>query len=126
MKTETAYCSGCGHQVRLVLTDGPPRDGQANLPDGAEVVCLDFHEGCSGGKCPATGTSGIVMGVRLVRSHLNDEAFKTIRAHCEGCGEVAELEILDATFALCPLCGTTNRWIVLELADRSRIALTGQ
>ncbi len=126
MKTETAYCSGCGHEVRLVLTDPPPHDGQANLPDGAEVVCLDFHEGCSAGRCPATGKSGIIMGVRLAKSHLNDEAFKTIRAHCEACGQVAELEVLDATFAVCPLCGSTNRWIVLELADRSRIALTGQ
>ena len=47
MNKETAYCSGCGHQVKLVITDAPPHDGQANLPDGAEVVCLDFHEECS-------------------------------------------------------------------------------
>ena len=63
MKTETAYCSGCGHQVRLVLTDGPPRDGQANLPDGAEVVAnqlvepvalaaVDRHRGFGHGASP--------------------------------------------------------------------------
>jgi len=25
MKTEVAFCSGCGHQVRLVFTDPPPQ-----------------------------------------------------------------------------------------------------
>ncbi len=125
MKTENAYCSGCGHQVRLVLVDAPPHDGQANLPDGAEVVCLDFHEGCSEGRCPTTGKKGIVMGVRLAKSHLNDAAFKTVRGRCEFCEEVADLEVLDSTFAVCPLCGATNRWVVLELADETRITLTG-
>ncbi len=125
METQTAYCSGCGHQVRLALTDAPLRDGQANLPDGAEVVCLDFRAECSAGRCPATGRPGIVMGVRLARSHLNQGAFKTIQARCEYCEQVSEMEVLDATFAVCPLCGATNRWVVLELEDRSRITLTG-
>jgi len=31
MKSELVFCSGCGHQVRLVFTDPPPHDGQANL-----------------------------------------------------------------------------------------------
>lgn len=126
MKTENAYCSGCGHQVRLAFTDPPPHDGHANLRDGAEIVCLDFREECSGGKCPATGKPGIVMGVRLARSHLNDEAFKTIHAQCEGCGQVADLEVLDETFAICPLCDTTNRWVTLRLPDDSDITVTGR
>lgn len=125
MKTEIAYCSGCGHEVRLVFTDPPARDGQANLREGAEVVCLDFHEECAGGKCPTTGTSGIVMGVRLARSHLNDEAFRTIHARCDGCGEITDLEVLDDTFAICPLCETTNRWVLLRLPDDTDIAVTG-
>jgi hypothetical protein len=125
MKTEVAYCSGCGHQVRLAFTDPPPHDGQANLPDGEQIVCLDYQESCAGGKCPSTGKPGIVMGVRLAKSHLNDESFKTIRARCEGCGQVSELEILDANFALCPLCNTTNRWVMLTLADGSAIAVAG-
>lgn len=125
MKTETAYCSGCGHKVRLVFTDPPPHDGQANLREDAEIVCLDYKEGCTAGKCPATGKPGIVMGVRLAKSHLNDEAFETLHARCDGCGQVADLEVLDDTYALCPLCGTTNRWVVLETGE-SRITLTGR
>ena len=38
MKSEIAFCSGCGHQVRLTFTDPPPRDGHANLKDEAEIV----------------------------------------------------------------------------------------
>ena len=126
MKTEIAFCSGCGHKVRLAFTDPPPHVGHANLRDGAEIICLDYKEGCSAGKCPATGRPGIVMGVRLAKSHLNDEAFETIHARCEGCGEVSDLEVLDDTFALCPGCDTTNRYVRLKLPDESEIALTGR
>jgi hypothetical protein len=122
MKTEVAYCSGCGHQVRLVFTEPPPHDGHASLPEGTEIVCL---ESCSGGKCPTTGTPGIVMGVRLAKSHLNDASFKTIRARCEACGQISDLEVLDDTYALCTLCNTTNRWVILKLSDGSEIAVAG-
>ena len=88
MKTELAFCSGCGHKVRLNFPDPPPHDGHANLRDGAEIICLDYKEGCSAGKCPATGKPGIVMGVRLAKSHLNDEAFETVHARCEGFGDL--------------------------------------
>lgn len=125
MKTEVAYCSGCGHQVRLVFTEPPPHDGHASLPEGTEIVCLDYEESCSGGKCPTTGTPGIVMGVRLAKSHLNDESFKTIRARCEACGQISDLEVLDGTYALCTLCNTTNRWVILKLSDGSEIAVAG-
>lgn len=124
MKSEVAYCSGCGHQVRLVFTDPPPHDGHANLRDGAEIVCLDYRETCSAGKCPATGVSGIVMGVRLAKSHLNDASFKVIHARCQGCGQVSDLEVLDDTFALCTLCNSTNRWVMMRLEDGSQVALT--
>jgi hypothetical protein len=125
VKTEIAFCSGCGHQVRLVFTDPPPHDGQATLKDGAEIVCLDYKEGCSAGKCPTTGKPGIVMGVRLAKSHLADDSFKTIHARCQACGEVSDLEVLDDNFAVCTLCDTTNRWVTLSLPDGSRVALTG-
>ncbi|HSH75640.1 MAG TPA: hypothetical protein VLA09_08165 [Longimicrobiales bacterium] len=126
MKTEVAYCSGCGGDVRLVFTDPPPRDGHANLPDGAEIVCLDYQEGCSEGKCPNTGKPGIVMGVRLAKSRLNDEAFETIHARCEACGRVSELEVIDGGFAVCTLCDATNRWVRLVLADETEVVLTSR
>lgn len=121
--TTTAYCPGCNHKVRLTVT----RDhghAQANLPDGAQVVCLDFGEGCAEGTCPLTGRPGIVMGVRLARSHL-DHDWKTIHARCESCGEIAELEVLDAHYAVCPLCDSTNRYMMLRTGNEGTIALTG-
>lgn len=126
MKTELAYCSGCGHKVRLVFTDPPPHDGQANLPDGAEIVCLDYQEACSGGKCPNTGKAGIIMGVRLARSHMNDAAFSTVHARCEGCGRISDLDVIDEEFAMCTLCNTTNRWVRMKLADESEVVLTSR
>lgn len=126
MKTEIAYCSGCGHKVRLVFTDPPPHEGHANLREDAEIVCLDYKEACAGGKCPSTGKPGIVMGVRLAKSHLNDEAFKIVHARCEGCGQVSDLEVLDEKFALCTLCNTTNSWVVMKLPDDTEIILTGR
>jgi hypothetical protein len=125
MKSEVAYCSGCGHKVRLVFTDPPPRSGHANLPDGAEVVCLDYQEGCTAGRCPTTGKPGIVMGVRLAKSHMNDDAFETVHARCEACGMFCDLQVLDDTFALCTLCETTNRWVKMRLPDDTEIILTG-
>lgn len=126
MKTETAFCSRCGHEVHLVLTDPPPHDGQANLLDGAELICLDYQETCSGGECPTTGRPGIVMGVRLAKSHMNDQAFDVIHARCEACGQVSDLEVLDGNFALCTLCNSTNRWVTLRLPDGSHVALTSR
>lgn len=126
MKTENAFCSGCGHKVRLVFTDPPPHSGHANLRDEAEIVCLDYKESCAGGSCPATGKAGIVMGVRLARSHMNDDAFEHIHARCEGCGEISDLEVLDERYALCTLCNTTNTWVKMKLPDDSEITLTGR
>lgn len=125
MEVEQIYCPGCNHGIRLTRT-AAHRDGQASLPAGAEVVCLDFGEGCADRRCPVTGRPGIVMGVRLARSHLKDEPWRTVTARCDGCGEVADLEILDDTYALCPRCETTNRWVLIRVSPEARIAVTGR
>lgn len=124
MKMERAYCPKCHHRVRLVFTDPPPHDAQPNVPDGAEIVCLDYVPDCSGSSCPRTGKAGIVMGVRLARSHLNDEGFASLRARCSACGQISQMEILDETFAYCRLCGTTNQWVKMRLDDGSDVVLT--
>lgn len=123
LETTTVYCPGCNHKVRLTVT---PAHGhaQANLPDGAQVVCLDFGEGCSEGVCPLTGRPGLVMGVRLARSHLEHD-WKTVHGRCEACGHLAELEVLDDTYAVCPLCDSTNRYVVLRTGDGESLAVTG-
>ncbi|HEX9886297.1 MAG TPA: hypothetical protein VGA70_07400 [Longimicrobiales bacterium] len=123
-KVHTVFCPGCAHKVRLTVSEAPPHDGQANLPDGAEFVCLDFGEACTEGACPLTGSPGIVMGVRLARSHLNDGRFKTMTATCQACGNVTELEVLDSDYVFCTVCETTSRWTLLTLDDETRIAVT--
>lgn len=126
MKTETAFCSGCGHKVRLVFTDPPPHAGHANLREDAEIVCLDYQEECSSGRCTMTGKPGVVMGVRLARSHMNDDAFTHVYAQCQGCGEVSDLEVIDDRYALCTRCNTTNTWMTFKVGDDSDITLTGK
>ncbi|MGD2067521.1 MAG: hypothetical protein PVI57_02455 [Gemmatimonadota bacterium] len=120
--SERAYCPGCNRSIRLVSTP-THRDGHANLPDGADVVCLDFGPGCTDGRCPVTGAMGIVMGVRLARSHLGDDGFQTVRARCQACGNVADLEVLSEEYVFCTVCETTSRWALLDL-DEGKVALT--
>ena len=126
MKTERAYCTTCEHEVRLVLTDAPARDGQANLPDGAQLVCLDYQEACKGGRCPSSGRAGVVMGVRLAKSHLSDLSFETIHAVCEACGEISDLEVIDDQIALCTRCETTVRWGRVRLSDASEVVIAAK
>ncbi len=125
MRTEQVYCSGCGHDVRLVFTDHASHGGHANLRSDVEIVCVDYEEGCSPIKCLATGKAGIIMGVRLAKSHLNDDRFRVIHARCDCCGKVSDLEILDETYAMCTLCDSTNRWATLRVDDGSEPAVTG-
>ncbi|MDT8368553.1 MAG: hypothetical protein RQ745_05060 [Longimicrobiales bacterium] len=122
MEISTVYCPGCNHKVRLTITPDH-RTGHANLPDGGEVVCLDFGEGCSEGACPLTGRPGLVMGVRLVRSHLPHEG-RLLVARCDACGEVAEMEVLDATHAVCSLCENTNEYVIVPVDETHAITVT--
>jgi Zn finger protein HypA/HybF involved in hydrogenase expression len=122
MKLSTVYCPGCNHKVRLTMTQ-EHRAGQASLPDGGDVVCLDFGEGCSEGSCPLTGRPGLVMGVRLAKSHLPHEA-RTLVAHCDACGDVAEMEVLDRTHAVCSICESTNEYVIVPVDETHSIAVT--
>lgn len=120
--SERAFCPGCNRSIHLVSTR-EHRDGHANLPEGADVVCLDFGGGCTDGRCPVTGAMGIVMGVRLARSHLADESFETVRAKCQACGNVSNLEILNDEYAFCSICEATSRLALLNLDD-GKVAIT--
>lgn len=123
MGEQRVYCPGCNHKVRLVVTEAH-REGHANLPDGAQLVCLDFGQGCSEGTCPLTGRPGVVMGVRLARSRLNDDAFRTVHGECGSCGQLAALEMLDDEHAVCPVCQATNTYVVLDLEGGGAVAVT--
>lgn len=122
METETAFCPTCRHPVRIAWTPAPTHEGHATLPDAPELVCLDMGDGCPpGSRCPLTGVTRPVMALRLAKSGMAEPA--TTRMKCEGCGRVAEMAVVDRTSLLCPLCGTVNRWILLELADRGWVAI---
>lgn len=124
MNEDHIYCPECNNKVRVTLTEAPGHQGQATLPDGPEVVCLDFHDRCADGRCPLFDRPGIVMGVRLARSGLRPDEWKTVRGTCQGCGETTDLEVLSDHFAHCPLCDTTNQLILVELGGGGYLAVT--
>jgi hypothetical protein len=124
-ETHKTYCTHCKKEVLVAISPAAPRGGQANLPDHDEVVCLDFGQECDGEICPLSRLRPVVMGVRLARSGLREE-WKTVRAQCEACGQVSDLEVLDMDHAYCTLCGTTNSWMVLELEEDGRVVVTGR
>jgi hypothetical protein len=124
-ETHKTYCSHCQKEVLVAISSAPSRGGQANLPDRDEVVCLDFGSECDGEVCPLSLLRPVVMGVRLARSGLREE-WKTVKAQCEGCGQISDLEVLDMEHAYCTLCGSTNNWMVLELEDDGRVVVTGR
>ena len=121
-EVKKTYCTHCQKEVDVTLSQSAPRSGQANLQESDEVVCLDFGDRCDGEICPLSNLSPVVMGVRLARSGLREE-WTTVRAQCEGCGLVSDLKVLDKDHAFCPLCGTTNTWMVLELDGDGKVAV---
>jgi len=121
METTLAFCPTCRYEVRLALTPAPTHEGHANIPDAPELVCLDVIEGCSRGTCPLGAMARPVMTLRLARSGLVQPPVSRMR--CGGCGEVAELEVMDRSSLVCPLCGTINRWILVEIHNRGWIAI---
>lgn len=118
---ELAFCATCRRDVHLAWTPGPTHEGHANIPDGPELICLDVMEGCTGGTCPLTDLSRPVMALRLARSGMAHPP--TTRMTCGACGQAAEMEVVDRSTLLCPLCGAVNRWILLELAQRGWVAI---
>jgi hypothetical protein len=122
MDTQFAFCSACDRPVRIAITPAPTHEGQPMPNDGPEVVCLEFGEKCTGEFCPMFGLPSILMGVRLARSELREEGWRTINAPCDGCGTVQELQVLSDTHAHCPVCGTVNQYLILRTDDGAFVA----
>ncbi|MEX0892545.1 MAG: hypothetical protein WEB88_10280 [Gemmatimonadota bacterium] len=124
METQTAYCSACDQQVRIVVTPQPVHGGQATLDDGPDVVCLDFGHKCTGSLCPMFGLPRILMGVKLAQSGLKpDEEWESFRAPCQGCSQMVDLRIIDALYALCPSCSARNRYARVTVGDEQYVGL---
>lgn len=117
METQMAYCSACDQEVHIAVTPLPLHDGQANLPEGTDVVCLDFGQRCTGQFCPMFGLPTLTMAVRLARSELRAEGWKKVKGLCQGCDQVTEMDLLDQTHAYCTVCHTTNRCALVQLGE---------
>jgi hypothetical protein len=122
MDTQVVFCDSCGREVRIVETPGPTHEGHAPLHD-AETVCLDAGECPRGGSCSVTGASGRVMTLRLAHSGERRDTVPTARARCDGCGQVSRMDVVDRATLLCPLCGTTNDWILMEQMEHGWVAI---
>lgn len=127
MEIQEKTCPACKGVVRITSTALPVHGGHANLPDPGQLVCLDFGEHCQNmPDCAVTGLPRMVMAVRLARSGLRPvDEWETVTGRCIGCAQVTDMEILDQDHALCPLCGTTNRRVVIQLEDDTFITMAG-
>jgi hypothetical protein len=127
MDKHMTYCAQCQKDVHFVVTPAHPHHGHASLPDGNQVVCLDFGQPCDGGMCPLSGLPPIVMGVRLARSgEEKAEPWSIVHAVCEECSFPTEFKVLDADTGLCTVCGSVNRLTLLKLDDGSYVATTNK
>lgn len=128
VERSTVYCTACKQQVNLTFTAAPAHGGEANLPDGPELVCLTFGSRCAAETCPVSGLPSVVMGVRLARSGMDPEVpWRTVEMRCGGCERITTMEVVDNVHAFCTDCGTTNRWFKLNLGDEEYlVAMEGQ
>jgi hypothetical protein len=125
MEARTVYCPKCDHDVSVTVSPAPLHGGHASIPEGGELVCLDFGPKCEGRLCAITALPRAVMGIRLAQSGLRPEQLEHVRALCQGCERVVELEVVDPTHALCPSCHTVNIWAMVRLDGEEWVAVTG-
>ena len=108
MNTQRFFCPGCKREVSFAATRAPGHLGQANLTeDTPEPVCLDYGACCTESSCALTGEALVVMGFRLARSGLREEAWPVVTAYCPECDEQRELDVLDPAHGYCSICNST-------------------
>lgn len=106
MKTQTAFCSACDRDVRILVAEEPLHDAQAPVSD-PEVVCLEIGEQCTGNLCPVGAVSPTVMMVRKVRSGARSVLQPMVKAECDVCSRVTDYYIVSPEYATCGECGST-------------------
>lgn len=112
MNVTTMYCSGCDHEVAVVVTDGAATDAQANVT-GEELACLEVGTSCTGTLCPIGAAEPSAMVHRLIRNGLPTDQLTRVRGYCDGCGLDTELALVGENRASCLVCGTTRPWATL-------------
>lgn len=126
MENRKVYCPKCDEHVTVTVTPAPLHSGHASIPDGGDVVCLDFGKQCTGQSCAVYGLPRVVMGVRLARSGLEPRRMESVQAVCDGCHRIAQLQVVDDTHAHCPDCDTVNTWTMVRLDGEEWVAVTGK
>ena len=109
MKSQQIFCGACDREVRVMITDAPPHEGQAPLTD-EEVICLEIGDKCTGNVCPLGAAGPDAMVARLVRNGLPIDQLKTSRSRCPSCDREAEMILYGNGRATCSLCGRQGRW----------------
>jgi hypothetical protein len=107
MHYATMYCSGCDHDVRVLMTSEAPHDTQANVPD-PELVCLEIGEWCTGALCPLGAAEPNAMVSRLVRTGLPLDGLVLARGWCDVCERESDLALFGGTKAACTVCGAAR------------------
>lgn len=110
MRFHEIYCGACDRQVRVMISDAPPPDGQAPLHD-EELVCLEIGEMCTG-SCPLGAAEPNAMVGRIVRSGLPLDGLRTLQSVCPSCGLESEMVLYGQGRAACTACGSPARWSV--------------
>jgi hypothetical protein len=106
MKVQTAYCSACDRDVRVVWTPDAGHDTQAPITD-SECICLEMGVKCTGAMCPVGAQPPAVMAARLVRSGLAPMFGPVFPLQCDRCLSVTSFAAIDASHATCTQCGLT-------------------
>ncbi len=107
MHYATMFCSGCDHDVRVLMTEDTAHDPQANVRD-PELVCLEIGEWCTGTLCPLGAAEPNAMIARLVRGGLPLDSLATARGWCEVCERETDLALYGRNMAACTVCGTSR------------------
>ena len=114
MKSHQLFCSACDREVRVMITDAPPAEGQATLHD-EEVVCLEIGEQCTGVLCPISAVAPSAMVGRIMRNGLPLDGMRAVRSLCPSCGLEAEMVLHGEGRATCTACGNAARWALEHL-----------
>jgi hypothetical protein len=110
VKDQQLFCSACDRQVRVLLTDTPSDDGQAEVHD-EELVCIEIGSHCTGSLCPLGASEPSAMVNRIVRNGIPLGTLETVVAHCPACDITAEMILYGEGKAACSVCGNISRWV---------------
>lgn len=108
MEIRTMYCSGCDHDVRVLLPDDASVDPQANVHD-AELICMELGDWCNGALCPLGAAEPHAMVRRLINEGLPLDHLPGARGWCDACWMESDFVLYASQSAACTVCGTSRQ-----------------